>query len=83
MPTNMYDQLRVSAGYQKALDYYGGNRSALARALNITPASLHFWREVIPLERAKELHQITQGELHVLDLRPDFFEGLITREGEC
>jgi len=42
---------------------YFGSQTALARALNITQASVAGWDEVVPPLRQLQLQQITLGKL--------------------
>jgi hypothetical protein len=42
-----------------------GSKAALARALQIKLPSIYSWGELVPLGRAYELQDITQGALSV------------------
>ena len=42
-----------------------GNKIAIARALDISPAAVSKWREVVPMESATALEILTGGEIKV------------------
>lgn len=42
---------------------YFGSATKVAKFLSITPATVHYWGDVIPKGRATELHLLTSGEL--------------------
>lgn len=46
-----------------ALDYFDGNRSALAAALNIQPESTYDWGEKVPDLRQLQLEMYSKGAL--------------------
>lgn len=51
-----------------------GGQAALARSLNVTPATVSQWvNEVrpVPAERCPSIERITQGAVRCEDLRPD------------
>ena len=45
-----------------AIEHFG-SASNVAKALNIHPAAVYQWPEIVPLRRAYELEIITNGEL--------------------
>jgi DNA-binding transcriptional regulator YdaS (Cro superfamily) len=45
--------------------FFGGNQSAVARALDIHRASVNAWPELIPERSAYRLERITEGKLKV------------------
>lgn len=47
-----------------ALRHYG-NKIAIARALDISPAAVSKWREIVPMESATALEILTDGALKV------------------
>lgn len=49
---------------QQVLDHFGGT-SAVAKALNISPAAVSVWPDPIPKGRAYEIETLTQGQLKV------------------
>jgi hypothetical protein len=48
-----------------ALAYFGNNGAALGRAINVSRVTVHEWPPVIPLEPARALEIVTQGELKI------------------
>lgn len=48
-----------------ALAYYDDNGAALGRAIGVTRVTVHEWPPVIPLEPARALEIVTQGDLKV------------------
>lgn len=49
---------------EQAIQFYG-SKAALARALNIRQPSIYSWGDLVPLGRAYELQDLTQGALKV------------------
>lgn len=47
-----------------ALRHYG-NKIAIARALDISPAAVSKWKDIVPMESATALEILTGGELKV------------------
>lgn len=45
------------------LAHFKGNQSAVARAINITRASVNQWGPVIPMDKALRLQAATEGKL--------------------
>jgi hypothetical protein len=56
---------------QDAINFFQGNRSALARALGIEPESTYSWGARVPRLRQLQLEAITGG---VLKADPDIFK---------
>lgn len=55
----------------KALAFFNENQSKLARALEVTRASVNSWGAVVPLDKALALATLTGGRLRVdLSLYP-------------
>ena len=48
-----------------------GSKSAVARALGITPQAVSIWPERVPELRAYQLEQLTGGQLKREPQRPD------------
>ena len=48
-----------------------GSKSAVARALGITPQAVSIWPERVPELRAYQLEQLTGGQLKREPIRPD------------
>lgn len=48
----------------QAIQFYG-SKAALARALRIRQPSIYSWGDLVPLGRAYELQDLTQGALKV------------------
>jgi len=57
------------------LAYYDGNQSAVARALNITRASVNGWPDLVPEAQAYRLERITRGKLKVDPRTYDLVKG--------
>lgn len=49
-----------------AVAHYG-TKSALARALGITPQAVSQWPDIVPAVQAIKLEQLTRGELRAVD----------------
>lgn len=49
-----------------------GSQVALARAINVTPPTLHTWKR-IPAERCLEIEAATGGKVTRHELRPDLY----------
>lgn len=47
---------------QIVVEYFGGP-SAVAKALNISPASVSQWPDLVPKWRAYQIEKITRGKL--------------------
>jgi hypothetical protein len=45
------------------LAHFDGNQSAVARALEITRASVNAWPDLVPELSARRLHEYTRGKL--------------------
>ena len=43
--------------------HYNGNISAAARSINVKPPALYVWGEFVPVRRAYEYEQVTNGVL--------------------
>jgi len=54
---------------------YFGNKANIARTFEVTPQAVNSWfvREV-PIKRAIEIEQVTDGVIKREDLRPDIFK---------
>lgn len=48
-----------------ALTYFQGNGAALGRAIGVTRVTVHEWPAIIPLEPARALEIVTQGDLKI------------------
>lgn len=51
-----------------------GGLSALARAMKVSPPTVHQWitgRRPIPVGRCPEIERLTNGQIRCEDLRPD------------
>jgi len=48
---------------QDAIDYYGGKKIDIAKALRISPAAVTMWGDKIPLLRQYQLEKLTNGKL--------------------
>lgn len=53
----------------EAIAFYGGNVSALARALGIDQSTVYSWRDVPPLGRQYQLEKLSGGALKVTPSR--------------
>lgn len=54
---------------------YFGNQTKLADALKVTPMAVSQWKKrQIPLEIAKKIEEVTNGDIMAYQLRPDFFD---------
>lgn len=51
----------------EAIEFFGGI-SALARALNIKPPSIHDWGEYPPIARQFHIQVVTKGKLKADDI---------------
>lgn len=58
---------------EKAIMFFGGNKSVLASKLGISPQALYQWDKV-PAEQAIKIEQMTNGQITIRELRPDLFE---------
>jgi transcriptional repressor of cell division inhibition gene dicB len=57
--------MRAAMHKTEVLEFFGGNQSAVARALHIARASVNDWPELIPERSAYRLERITEGKLKV------------------
>lgn len=58
---------------QLAIDYFG-NQEKLAKALGIHAMTTTQWKKRgIPPKRAKQIEQVTNGQIKAKDLLPDLF----------
>ena len=58
----------------KAIKHFG-SQTKLAEALGLTAMAVTQWKKrKVPLEAAKEIERVTNGEVTKYDLRPDFFD---------
>lgn len=48
---------------QDAIEYFGGKKIYLARALGIYPSAVTMWGDGVPLLRQYQLERITNGAL--------------------
>ncbi len=64
----------MSKGLEKAVQHYGGNQSALARALGVTSMTICNWfSRGVPAERAVQIEEVTNGGVTREEIRPDLF----------
>lgn len=58
--TERQQRLEPALGVSLAIQLAGGNASALARILGVSPQSVHEWKKkgLVPANRAKRLEQI-------------------------
>jgi len=54
----------------------GGTMRGLAKALDVTPATLYYWlrEDEVPLKHLKKISDLTHGEFPKERLRPDIFK---------
>lgn len=59
----------------KLIEHFGGP-SAISKMLNIRSQSVITWKKnnKVPLKRAIQIEQLTDGEILARDIRPDVFE---------
>ncbi|MCL7941193.1 Cro/CI family transcriptional regulator [Halomonas sp. ATCH28] len=48
---------------QDAIEYYGGKKIDLAKALGISPSAVTMWGDKVPLLRQYQLERLTKGRL--------------------
>lgn len=65
---------------EKVIQYFGSQQN-LVNALNerfglkIKTGHVYYWmRSNLPIHRAKQIVELTDGELTLVDLRPDIFK---------
>ena len=51
---------------------YFGSGVKVAEALNIQPAAVYQWPELVPIRRAYEIQEITKGKLKAPKIKPSF-----------
>lgn len=56
----MAQESKVKSGYDLAVSLAGGNASALARIVGVSPQAVFYWKKagVVPTESAKKLARI-------------------------
>jgi DNA-binding transcriptional regulator YdaS (Cro superfamily) len=64
------------APIDRAIDFFGSG-AALARALDVVPMTVSQWKDRgIPVERAFQIEQATNGVVTAAELRPDVIRKL-------
>lgn len=65
----------LTLGVEAALRHFGGNKSALARALGIKRSAISQWEHVPiwPTNRVLQIEEATGGKVTRHQMRPDVF----------
>ncbi|MDV6318772.1 MULTISPECIES: Cro/CI family transcriptional regulator [Chromohalobacter] len=50
-----------------AIEYFGGKKIELARALGLSPSAITQWGDSVPVRRQYELERLTKGDLKVAE----------------
>lgn len=69
----MKENKDIDTNLDKAIEYFG-SQVALARTMGLDPMAVTQWkRRGIPAERAKQISELTDGEIKPSDIKPKLF----------